>query len=423
MTYARGLCAAFALLAGAVSLVRGLEFSFDFHHFYLDAEYVWRHAALNPDLDNADRMLRRQLPFYLPAIPIALAPLAALGRAGAAVIWALGQAAACWCCMRELHRWCVEQAVTSDTRSRSAASDRAWRRFVLVAVLSAPATYEAVRFNQLSLLVLMLALAAHRALRNGSEIRAACLVAVAAVVKLLPALLLVWLATRRRWRALLAAVATTPIAAIIPCLAVLGVSGTIEAHQQWLDYNLTAARGMLDPALREHFLDHRNQSLPDVLARLTDPAHPYRTAWQPMALSPKARGGIVNVARMLIVLLTIAATWPRAATDRQHSARSLAMWLLAMLLLAPLMRQYYLVWALPALAVFASDRRLFARIGIAVWTIGMLAWLSADARAYGAHWLMVLVMSAMLAALSLRAARRPEREAGQTPASPNTTCG
>ena len=78
-----------------------------------------------------------------------------------------------------------------------------------------------------------------------------------------------------------------------------------------------------------------------------------------------------------------------------------------MLVLSPLLRTYYLVWALPALTLFASraaDRGALrtcrlARFGLVVWLLGMAAWISPNARSYGVHLVMLLLMCVLLARL------------------------
>lgn len=76
-----------------------------------------------------------------------------------------------------------------------------------------------------------------------------------------------------------------------------------------------------------------------------------------------------------------------------------------MLALAPLVRQYYLAWALPALVILARAahaRQRSGQAGLVVWIIGMLLWTWPAARLVGAH----LVMLIVLGALVLLAGRR-----------------
>ncbi|MFQ6048974.1 MAG: hypothetical protein ACE5K7_06385, partial [Phycisphaerae bacterium] len=73
---------------GAVSFIQAVKLDYDFHHFYLDAAYVWQHGALNPDLETPERsQQRRRLPFYLPVVALLLSPLTSAGVKPAAAVW------------------------------------------------------------------------------------------------------------------------------------------------------------------------------------------------------------------------------------------------------------------------------------------------------------------------------------------------
>jgi hypothetical protein len=77
---------------------------------------------------------------------------------------------------------------------------------------------------------------------------------------------------------------------------------------------------------------------------------------------------------------------------------------LAMLIFAPLLRQYYLIWALPGLVLLAriaidpvgGRRQRLGQLGLALWLAGMLAWLAPTARAYGAHLLVLILLAIVL---------------------------
>lgn len=407
-----------ALAAGIISFDRAARLRYDFAHFYLDARYVWEHGALNPDLDNADLNLRRQLPFYLPVVPVLLAPLTAGGLLPAAMAWALLQAAAVAYSLRALRRW-----------SR-AAGDSA---LLLAALFALPTIWEAARFNQLSFFVLALVLAGIERVRGGgaeslSSISSAersrshprgavvmggALLGAAAVMKLLPGIFVLWLVLTRRWRGLAGFVAAALLLAIVPCLLVFGPHRTLAYHREWWEFNArgAAAEGMTDPELREHFIDARNQSIPAVVSRLCWPEHPYRLPWRPAALSPlTCRTIAYGVAAALLAGLALA-TW-QAQTEASSIAAAYA---LAMIVFAPLLRQYYLVWTLPALVVLADQalrgatRRSAALgwLGLSIWLLGMAAWLSETARAAGAHLLMLIIIGiAIIAGTPRRAAQR-----------------
>ena len=447
------------LAVAVVSCRQAAKLDFDFKHFYLDARYVWEHAALNPDFDNPDRDQRRQLPFYLPAVSVLLAPLTAFGPLPAAAIWTAMQVAGLACSVIALHRWFAER-------------ERGVRALALACALALPAIYEAAKFNQLSFVILALVLAGVGAVQRGSPLRGGALLGVAAVAKLLPALFALWLLIERRWKALAAFAISAAVLAGVPCMLAFGPRQTLIYHEQWLRYNLAGTGFVVgsDAPIREHFIDHRNQSIAQVLLRLCWPEHPYRAPFQPFALSrPMVQSIALAVAAILLAALAWftlrsglargAAGWhglaergradardshdlaglnerPRVGAGTQNAkhkrvpcttalagaARSdsgvahghlgrdtPAVYLIAMLVLSPLVRTYYLVWALPALVLLADAAvhappgrsRALGRIGLALWLLGMLAWTLAVARTYGVHLIMLIGLAVAVALVEL----------------------
>jgi hypothetical protein len=235
------------------------------------------------------------------------------------------------------------------------------------------------------------------------------LIGLAALLKLLPALFLLWLVLKRAWAALAAALITILVAAVVPCLITFGPQQTVAYHQQWWQHNVRGApaQGLVDAALREHFTDHRNQSIPAVLARLTWADHPHPAPRQLADLSPPAIRAIsVGAACVILAALVFRARKPLAALTEATVRSETALLLLAMLVLPPLLRTYYLLWAAPAvlllvhamLSVDAARRlRICGRIGTIAWLVGMLAWAWPAARDYGVHLWMLLILGVLLA--------------------------
>ncbi len=378
----RAVLAGLLILTAVVSLDRALREKFDFHHFYADAAYVWQHGALNPDLDNPDRMLRRQLPFYLPVVPLALAPLAGGGVRIAALLWTGMQVLSLLACWRLLKRWSLPPG--------------AWFGWLL----AIPVLFESARFNQLGLPVLALVLAAAAALHRNRETRGGLLLGGAIILKLLPGLFLPWLVLKRRWRAAAACLLGGVVLTVLPCLIVFGPVATGDYFRQWWQHNVAGApaRGMTDPDLREHFIDHRNQSLPAILARATVADHPHPAPWQPLELTPPdarriALGGLaaLALAGAFVLRRPLPPGDPRDALPQETS-----LVLLGMLVLGPLLRTYYLVWAIPAVLLLAGRAGSggrgsgAARVGLSLWVLGMAGWASEIARGYGVHWFMLV---------------------------------
>ncbi len=410
------------LAVGLVSFDRARRGEFDFSHFYHDAQYVWKHGALPPSTP-PDAAESQRLPFYLPVVPLLIAPLTAGGPEAAALLWAAMQVAALGYSSRVLRRWAAAPAGTEPGRHNAVAV------FGLAVVLVLPAVFEAAKFNQLSFAVMALVLAGLSALETGRQWRAGAFLGVAAVLKLLPAIFLIWLLLKRRWTASLAFATTVVLVSIVPCVVAFGPARTLDYHRQWWTYNAAgdAARGLVNPELREHFLDHRNQSIAAVIARLTQPDHKYRMAWQPLQLDPDASNALTLTVSVLLLLMLM---WLTERPWRQISAGQrrieAATYAVAMAVLSPLLRTYYYVWALPALVLLvgmasaapprpdgvpllssSGSRRAPAVTGLLVWVIGMAAWLWPAARSVGVHLIMLILIGALLLAAtrSSRSAR------------------
>lgn len=416
------------LLAGVgyLSFERGSRGQFDFRHFYLDARYVWEHAEPNPHLDEqVPPDERRQLPFYLPAVPLALAPITAFGRTPAAIVWSLAQMAALalslsilwrwWVCrdcdVPDSSVWAVRLPQEPVAYARRLPRPAATGAFAVAVLLAVPAFLEAGKFNQLSYFVLALVLAAVTALERERPKLAGALFGVAAVLKLLPGIFLIWLLLKRRWSAAIALVVVALVFALVPPLSVFGPQRTAEYHRQWWLYNVQgeAAQGLLSADLAEHFIDRRNQSIAQVLARLTWPEHPYAAPSQPVHLDPQTCArlayGITGV--LLLALLWVTRRpWHQLSPHRRHAEA--AVYAIGMLVFSPLLRQYYLVWAVPALVLLARiavdntamssgvrSQRL-GQVGLVVWAAGMVAWAWRIARVLGAHLLMLITIGVLL---------------------------
>lgn len=408
---------------GVISFVRAVRLDYDFHHFYRDGRYVWEHGRLNPDLDGPDRLARRQLRFYLPVVPLLLAPLTSGGLWPTAAVWCLAQVGCVAYSLRVLRRW----GATSEPEAGS--------RWVLAlaTLLALPAVYEAARFNQLSFFVLALVLAALSALGAGRPVRAGVWLGLATVLKLLPGLLVVWLLLKRQWTALGVCLLVTSALAFGPTLLIFGPRQTADYHRQWWHDNVgnVAVRGLTDPALRSHFIDHRNQSLAAVVARLCWPEHPAALPYQPLELS---EAGCRRVAWVLTLALSAGLIWltrrrlPATGEGGRRIQRLRsegAAYLIAMVVFSPLLRTYYYIWALPALVLLvralrvnAAGERGPARVGIAVWLAGMLGWLSDTLRAGGVHLVMLIVLGAIVLRLGARVGANDATVSG----TPDTRC-
>lgn len=406
---------------GVLSFHRATREKFDFHHFYLDAHYVWEHGGLNPNVVPFPRSDDdRQLPFYLPTVPTALAPVTALGRVPAALLWSVAQVAALGYSLRVLRRWGV-----AEHANPTEAALRTTLIFAVATVVALPAFIEAARFNQLSFFVLAMLLGGLSALDRNRPWVAGGVLAAAAVLKLLPLIFLPWLLLKRRWSAAAAFVIACAALIVLPPLFAFGPQRALEYHRQWWELNARgeSASGLLNMDLPEHFINHRNQAIVQVLARWTWAEHRYPTPRQPLRLAPETSRGIATgITAVLGIALFINTwrAWTQLSVRRRHAEA--AAYLLGLMVFSPLLRQYYLVWAFPAVVLFAqlaahvesARERWFGRAGLITWLAGMLAWIRPEPRLMGAHLLMLIVLGGLL--LWGTAAERHVAPAASTPA-------
>lgn len=416
--YETGLCVLLLAFVGLFCFERARQLRYDFHHFYRDAHYVWQNGALNPVLHAENKLTERQLPFYLPIVPLAIAPLTFAGLAPAAALWALMQVVTLAYSLFELRRrWAASATV-----------------FWLATALVLPALYEAAFFNQLSFPILALCLVTIRFVENNRFAAAAASLAVACVSKFLPGTLLLWVFLQRRLAAALRFAGLTMAFSIaltlLPCWAAFGWDNTNRYLIEWWRYNLDSARSLdlLDADIDAHFLGHTNQSVRAVIARWTWPQHPYRMPNQPISFDKPAVVRVSAVVSAALLCLWIALTFRAGRNEPAASAQraAAAVWMIGMLVFSPLLRQYYLIWAWPAV-VFLADAawggaaarnkaplpraRLCAVFGLAAWIIGMLLWPVPIARLGGVHLLMLILVAACtaLAGRWATAAKSPAR--------------
>lgn len=402
-------------IAGAIvwiSADRALRGRYDFHHFYHDARHVFDHGELPPE---------PELPFYPPVVPLLIAPMAAFGPVGAAIAWSAAHG--------------IAFVFTVWTLSRCASLPAG----IVALLLAAPAAYEAARFNQLTFVVLALILAGAAALMRGRTALAGASFAAACVLKILPGIFALWLMISGRWKTLAWWLGSLIAILLTPPLIAWGPQRTWDAHVAWWRHNVegVGGGGLVATDIPAHFLSHQNQSISAVIARMGWRAHPNPAPVQWLDLSLEhARKAGVAATLLLAVGLAVWTRWhsrrSRQADDLQRIWLPVSVYSLAMLVLSPLVRTYYLWWALPALVIFAgralgargtaADERISLRetsstshdghwtgaAGLVVWLAGMALWMWEPARSCGVHLWMLLVMAvlAMWPVTSLRSHRR-----------------
>ncbi len=195
---------------------------------------IHKGGDLTQELGQSERLLHG-LPLYAanpekgiwwpPFTALALVPFALVAR------WSLAVAKACWA------------VLNVGSLGWSLARARGWTRDWTPVVLAVAAVGKPLQsnFEHLNVTPVLLALivAAAADLEADREVRAGAWVGLAAAIKGFPALLLLYLAYRRRWRGLVVGVAVAgglTLGAMLP----FGPVGAVSAVRDWLALSLQA---------------------------------------------------------------------------------------------------------------------------------------------------------------------------------------
>jgi len=286
----RALLVAAAVLFAVVAIASGIH----------RGEDIENHLRLSDRLLHGLNFYEPRPPFgtwWLPAAIGLLTPFALLARLSLPV--AKGAFAAL---SLVLLYWTITRTPSRD-----------WRYVALALVAVAGPILFDFRYLNVSVILLALVVAGARDLESGNDVRAGCWIGLATALKLFPALLLVYLAARRRWRAVFVGSALAVVLTLIPLLA-LGPHGAVDTVRSWLDLS---AAGM--PVRRLG-----NQSVTQLIERLGAPA---------------------SVALALRIAVLGATAW--LLTRRRSVWIEVAAVTLAAVLVTPIAWWYYFVLAYP----------------------------------------------------------------------------
>jgi alpha-1,2-mannosyltransferase len=194
---------------------------------------------------------------------------------------------------------------------------RAGRQYLALAV-GAVAVPLQINFDYLNINAVLLALvvAGGFDLRRGRDVRAGVWLGLATALKVFPALLLLYAAYRRRWRAAASGAGIT-LGLTVCSLLPLGVPGALASARDWLTHSSAGV----------WVLHRRNQSLPALLSRAGMP-HP----------------GAIAIDLLLLILAAVA-LWRSTDDDIVHDIGIVA---LLAVLLSPIAWDHYFLLAFPA---------------------------------------------------------------------------
>lgn len=362
----------------------------DFEYFYEGGRALLVHGSLDQGLDQLpDGQLERRgtIAWYLPAVSRFMTLIAWLPQRAAGIVWLCANVLALLTAVRLVGQYLV------------GLPRQDWPVTQLVPfMLLAGAWLWEFRLNQIDMLTLLLLVAAfvHWQQRHGAV--AGIWVGLATLLKLTPALIVLWFLLKRQWRVVGVAALTIAVAGPVADAIVLGPQQAVDEYRGWFKRAVVGGshRALI---IKGEELDWRNQASGAVLARwLTrtsyathfdnDPRFTdYREEprYHNIADWPPERVALLHsvLAGLCVVGLVLIARRPAGRLSLWQLRIEWALFMLAMLWLMPVMRRYHVVLAFPAVAMvaavvhYAGHRSWFARlayvcIGLVVVMQGVL---------------------------------------------------
>jgi len=415
-------------------IYRGLRARPDWGDFRYASNYVWTHHQTRPGTAMFG---------YLPTATFLLWPFTTwLPQPAGTVAWvALNTAAV------GLSLWIVRRHWLAGAVS--------WRALGVPAFIAAANLAHGIQSNQMTLVTLVLCVGGlalvhrDRAGAKWPELSGGLLLGLAALVKTLPALFVVYLLLMRRWQALVGMLAAVVLFDLLPSVAWFGRQGTIDEHRAWLvragwhsnrhlieqpflrvdrhtsnaAYAAVLTRWLREPPSAtkqvilcgdppaEEVARARAELRPGEMLTLDRMPTEGRTwavrriadiSWVPRfhaaSLSAAAVHAIWLGTLVIGLIALVGLTWfyGRAASTASAGlptwAPLAALWLLAVLWPSPMMRHYYLAWAWPAIAVVwcaarnaGPGGRRLVAAALAMWLLGAACLGAFVLRWYGIH--------------------------------------
>ena len=255
-----------------------------------------------------------------------------------------------------------------------------WTPMLLALLATAMPIQTNFEHRNVNTVLLLLVIAGAAALEDGHERRAGAWFGLAAALKAFPALLIVYLAMRRSWRACAAGALVAVVATLLP-LVPYGPGGAVEALGSWLSVGLNQEQWQLARS---------DQSLRSLVTRLGLPA------W---------------VAVAIVLLLLAGLAYHVTLRRRRAALPGTGATALIAVLAAPVAWVHYFVLAFPAWVALLSAPRTVPRVALWTAAIATSGWLTAgqgalrrtihDANLYTWGGLLVLLL------LALQARRSP----------------
>ena len=334
----------------------------DFEYFYKAGAWLLDHGSLDCGYDVLDGRVvpRGTLDWYWPFVHRLMSVFALLPYRLAGYIWLALNFTAMLATVR-----LIGQHLTGLPRQ-----DWPVTQLVSFLILTAYWLWE-FRLNQINILTMLLVVGSFVCWQSGRSVVAGFWLGLATLLKLAPGLLIVWFVLKRQYRTAGAAVVTVMLAGPAADVAALGWGPTIASYRAWTEKSVTTGsqRGLV---LAQREVDWRNQALGAVLSRWLHPTN-YNTHFDNDPRIQADYAGFeprtMNIAALSLPVIATTATAVVGVTLAglvwltRRPAHRLTLWqlrfewalfVLAMLWMMPVMRQYHMIWTLPALSLLGA---------------------------------------------------------------------
>ncbi len=254
--------------------------------------------------------------------------------------------------------------------------------------LALPYVYACAVVGNLGLLLLFLVVATWFLVERGREWEAGLALGLATLIKLLPAVLIVFFLFKRRWRVAGTAAAVTVVLGLGLPLATLGYARTVAEHNIFYEGAVKKHSAYQTiTADRPVKAQYNNNALPIVLRRLLSPVNVGSSDEERdrllVNIADWPRGSILDLYVVLIAGLVVASVvttlrgpqrWPPEDMDGLRRLRGqFGVWCCLMLLASPLVWTHYLPLVYWPLAVLADRVERTGRAARRPWRLGVTA--------------------------------------------------
>jgi len=364
-----------AAVVFAIGFQRSITRGNDFDNFYDSAVSVWRHGAL---------LHEKGTERYLPSFQVLIAPLGALPITAAAGVWLVVSAASYGALA-----WMFARVFGVPPRGQVPA----W-------LCVTPFLVNNVTLGQNNPLLLALATAGMAASAAGRDARAGVALAVAGLLKVLPAALLAVPLGLGRIGPTLAGAATAGLTVASVTALSIGPGPAVDASRRWL----SEVRGDQTPAQLiavVRSLRYNNQGLAITLARTFGDfsRQPQRAApgsTQLLALPLSWIWAFYGAVLATLCGVFAAVVWrvrSRGPTPPRAFLGVFGLAVVPMLAASPIVWTHYFLWLLPGFVYLAARRRALYAIAF----VSLLALFVDTARGLGFHMALALAQFAWLA--------------------------